>query len=107
MRQIYEYAKMAYRNIMGSKMRSFLTMLGIIIGIGAVIMVLCIGGGGQKMMESELGALSAGSVYLNLTGREDTSSDYFTNGDIEAISRMEGVAGVTMSGGRCLSTSYW
>ena len=39
MRQIYEYAKMAYRNIMGSKMRSFLTMLGIIIGIGAVIMV--------------------------------------------------------------------
>ena len=99
MRQIYEYAKMAYRNIMGSKMRSFLTMLGIIIGIGAVIMVLCIGGGGQKMMESELGALSSGSVYLNLTGREYTSSDYFTNGDIEAISRMEGVAGVTMSGG--------
>lgn len=47
MRQIYEYAKMAYRNIMGSKMRSFLTMLGIIIGIGAVIMVLCIGGGGS------------------------------------------------------------
>lgn len=68
MRQIYEYAKMAYRNIMGSKMRSFLTMLGIIIGIGAVIMVLCIGGGGQRMMDSELGMLSSGSVYLSVTG---------------------------------------
>ena len=63
MRQIYEYAKMAYRNIMGSKMRSFLTMLGIIIGIGAVIMVLCIGGGGQRMMDSELGML--GSIQKN------------------------------------------
>ena len=54
MRQIYEYAKMAYRNIMGSKMRSFLTMLGIIIGIGAVIMVLCIGGGICKEGETLL-----------------------------------------------------
>ena len=95
MRQIYEYAKMAYRNIMGSKMRSFLTMLGIIIGIGAVIMVLCIGGGGQRMMDSELGMLSSGSVYLSVTGEDTTVNDYFTDGDVEAVARMEGVAGVT------------
>ena len=99
MRQIYEYAKMAYRNIMGSKMRSFLTMLGIIIGIGAVIMVLCIGGGGQRMMDSELGMLSSGSVYLSVTGEDTTVNDYFTDGDVEAVARMEGVAGVTMAGG--------
>ena len=99
MRQIYEYAKMAYRNIMGSKMRSFLTMLGIIIGIGAVIMVLCIGGGGQRMMDSELGMLSSGSVYLSVTGEDTTVNDYFTDGDVEAVGRMEGVAGVTMAGG--------
>ena len=90
MRQIYEYAKMAYRNIMGSKMRSFLTMLGIIIGIGAVIMVLCIGGGGQRMMDSELGMLSSGSVYLSVTGEDTTVNDYFTDGDVEAVGRMEG-----------------
>ena len=99
MRQIYEYAKMAYRTIMGSKMRSFLTMLGIIIGIGAVIMVLCIGGGGQRMMDSELGMLSSGSVYLSVTGEDTTVNDYFTDGDVEAVGRMEGVAGVTMAGG--------
>ena len=99
MRQLYEYAKMAYRHIRGSKMRSFLTMLGIIIGIGAVIMVLCIGGGGQRMMDSELGMLSSGSVYLSVTGEDTTVNDYFTDGDVEAVARMEGVAGVTMAGG--------
>ena len=33
--------KLALKSILGSKFRSFLTMLGIIIGVAAVIMVVC------------------------------------------------------------------
>ena len=99
MRQIREYAVMAFRNIMGNKTRSLLTMLGIIIGIGSVIMVLCVGGGGQKMMSDELGALASGSVYISVGGTDTTESDYFTDADVEAVQGLEGVRGVTMAGG--------
>ena len=39
-----ENINLAFQGVWSHKLRSFLTMLGIIIGIGAVIMVLCIGG---------------------------------------------------------------
>lgn len=96
MRQILEYTKMAFRNIVGNKMRSLLTMLGIIIGIAAVIIVLCIGGGGQSEMESMLSGISNGSVYLMAGGDSVTNADLFTKADIEAIQKIPGVAGVTM-----------
>lgn len=37
MSNLYEYIKMAVHNIMANKGRSFLTMLGIIIGIASVL----------------------------------------------------------------------
>ncbi len=96
MRQLYEYAKMALRNIIGNKMRSLLTMLGIIIGIAAVIIVLCIGSGGQRSIESNLSGIANGSVYIMAAGDNRTRADYFTDDDITAISQIPGVAGVTM-----------
>ena len=47
MAQLYEYMKMALDNIRANKGRSFLTMLGIIIGISSVIMIMSIGGGAK------------------------------------------------------------
>ena len=41
MSNLYEYIKMAVHNIMANKGRSFLTMLGIIIGIASVIDTPC------------------------------------------------------------------
>ena len=99
MRQSFEYAKMAFRNITGNKMRSLLTMLGIIIGIGAVIVVLCIGNGGQQSIQQELAGIANGSVYLMLSGDEITDADFITDGDIEAISRINGISDVTMLSG--------
>ena len=40
---LYEYIKMAVQNIRANKGRSFLTMLGIIIGIASVIAIVSIG----------------------------------------------------------------
>jgi len=97
MRQIREYAVMAMRSILSNKTRSLLTMLGIIIGIGSVIMVLSVGGGGQKMMNSELGSLANGSVYLSVSGENTAAGDYFTDADLEALRSAPGVAGATMA----------
>lgn len=97
MRQLFEYAKMAFRNITGNKMRTLLTMLGIIIGIAAVIIVLCIGSGGQKAIDQQLSGIANGSVYLMASGEDATNSDYFTDMDLDAVRQIPGVAAVSMT----------
>lgn len=49
-----EYVKMALKNIKANKGRSFLTMLGIIIGISSVIMVMAVGDGTANAMNAEV-----------------------------------------------------
>ena len=97
MRQIYEYAKMAYRNIMGSKMRSFLTMLGIIIGISSVIMIISVGTGIKSEVNDELNEMSGGLVAIyvdNTTNPGEPIS--FTEEDFDAIAeKVPHVKGVT------------
>ena len=51
---LYEYIKMAVHNITANKGRSFLTMLGIIIGIASVIAIVSIGEGTKNQMNSEI-----------------------------------------------------
>lgn len=45
---------MAFSSLKAHKMRSILTMLGIIIGVGAVIIVVAIGQGGEAMLKSQI-----------------------------------------------------
>ncbi|MDL2253973.1 ABC transporter permease [Ruminococcaceae bacterium OttesenSCG-928-I18] len=99
MRQIIEYAKMAFRNIVVNKMRSLLTMLGIIIGISSVIIVLSIGRGGQQQIEEELSSIANGSIYISVYGDDITESDYITDDDLDAIRKMPDVTAVTMASG--------
>ncbi len=50
----YENFIMALQSLMAHRMRSILTMLGIIIGVGSVIIVVAIGQGGEAMLKSEI-----------------------------------------------------
>jgi len=49
--------KIAYRALTRNKMRSSLTMLGIIIGVGAVIAMVAIGQGAKKMIDAQVASL--------------------------------------------------
>ncbi|WML38833.1 ABC transporter permease [Neobacillus sp. OS1-2] len=49
-----ENLSMALSSLKAHKMRSILTMLGIIIGVGAVIIVVAIGQGGEAMLKSQI-----------------------------------------------------
>ncbi|MGX6442205.1 ABC transporter permease [Neobacillus sp. K501] len=49
-----ENLMMALNSLKSHKMRSILTMLGIIIGVGAVIIVVAIGQGGEAMLKSQI-----------------------------------------------------
>ena len=66
MGQILEYIKIALMNIRSNKGRSALTMLGIIIGIAAVIMIISVGNGLHASVSGELNDLGGGLIYLGI-----------------------------------------
>lgn len=63
MGQLFEYIK-ALSNIKMNKGRSFLTMLGIIIGVSSVILIMSIGNGAKSEMENELTSVAGGQIYI-------------------------------------------
>lgn len=90
---VIENLKMALSALVANKLRSFLTMLGIIIGIGSVIAITAIGDTVRKMVSSiyeNVGATQA-FVYPNI--QEDggaRESDFFTKEDIEKYKQVFG-----------------
>ena len=94
---LYEYIKMAVQNIRANKGRSFLTMLGIIIGIASVIAIVSIGEGTKNQMNSEIDGIGGGQVYINVSTDAMTESEYITADDVQAIRELDTVEGVSVS----------
>ena len=57
--------KIVLRSLVVNKMRSILSMLGIIIGVGAVIALLAVGAGAQKTVLSHVTALGSNLIMVN------------------------------------------
>ncbi len=66
---LLETFSQSIKNIMGSKMRTFLTMLGIIIGVTAVIVIVGLGNGMEDYMRQEFASLGTNSLSVMITGR--------------------------------------
>ncbi|MCX7015215.1 MAG: ABC transporter permease [Candidatus Sumerlaeota bacterium] len=56
--------KIAFRSLFANKLRSVLAMLGIIIGVGAVISMLALGAGAQKQVIDQINAIGANYVIV-------------------------------------------
>lgn len=69
--------KMAIKSITASKMRTFLTMLGIIIGICAVIVLVSVVQGSTGSITESIESLGANSITVSFTGRNSTKSVSF------------------------------
>ncbi len=54
----------AYRSILKNKMRSFLTMLGVVIGITSVVVMVSIGLGVQKQVENQIGSMGVNLITI-------------------------------------------
>nr|WP_300093887.1 ABC transporter permease [Sedimentibacter sp.] len=61
--------KLAIRSILSSKARSFLTMLGIIIGVAAVIIIVGLGNGMENYMVENFKSMGTNILTVNVTGR--------------------------------------
>ena len=67
--EIIESFKMAIANLRASKMRSFLTMLGIIIGVASVMLIVGLGDGMKKYMTEEFESMGTNTLNLSIMGR--------------------------------------
>ncbi len=56
--------KVAMRALQINKMRSFLTMLGIIIGVGAVIVMVAIGAGAREMIAQQIASMGSNLLMI-------------------------------------------
>ena len=86
--------RVALRALAINKLRSALTMLGIVIGVGAVIVMIAVGAGAQRRVEEQIralgsnlllvmpGATTAGGVRMGFG-----SSSTLTEDDVAAINR--------------------
>jgi putative ABC transport system permease protein len=61
---LIESIRLALSALRSNKLRSLLTMLGIIIGVGAVIGVLAIGNGFQRFLDSQFNSIGVGVFYV-------------------------------------------
>ncbi|MGN0777553.1 MAG: ABC transporter permease [Aristaeellaceae bacterium] len=90
-----ESLRMSWQNIKGNKMRTFLTMLGIIIGVTAIIALITTVEGATGEITSQFDALGAGKVSVSVMGtslKQGLNSD-----DIAKIAAVDNVAGVDPS----------
>ncbi|GEL68144.1 ABC transporter permease [Marinilactibacillus psychrotolerans] len=79
-----ENLKMALDSIFANKMRSFLTMLGIIIGISSVIAILSVGNGAASEITGTFSDLGATTISLSADDSEQTA-DVLTNEDLNVL----------------------
>jgi putative ABC transport system permease protein len=83
--KMLESLKMALSSILANKMRSFLTMLGIIIGISSVIAIVSLGAGGQSSITGEFEKIGASSVSVIVDTTNASSTDYINLKDIDTL----------------------
>ncbi len=69
---LYQSFLMAISNIMSRKVRSLLTMLGIIIGVVAVIVIIGLGNGLEKYMVDSFKSMGTDLLSVNVFGRGST-----------------------------------
>lgn len=87
--------RVALRSLITNKLRSGLTMLGIIIGVAAVIALVAVGAGAQaqvterfESLGSNMLVISAGTMSFRGISQGSASAQTLTNDDVEAIAHL-------------------
>ncbi len=70
---LVENIRLALWGLWANKLRSILTMLGIIIGIGSVIAIMTVGSSMTASIESGMQSMGAGNITVSLTQKSDSS----------------------------------
>lgn len=86
--RFYQTIKLAIKNIKSNKLRSALTMIGIIIGISSVIVLVGMGSGSTKQITSQVQSLGTNLIVANTSSN---GSKQFTLDKVNDIEQLQGV----------------
>ncbi|ADY56289.1 protein of unknown function DUF214 [Syntrophobotulus glycolicus DSM 8271] len=92
---LWESIKMSWVNIIHNKLRSFLTMLGIVIGVASIIALITIVKGATDSIGNQVTELGANKIIITATGtplKQGLSQD-----DIANLSLIENISGISPS----------
>lgn len=92
---LWECLRMAVSNILANRLRSFLTVLGILIGVMAVIALITTVSGVSTSLTSSFASMGAGQMTLSITGSDLKSG--LDRDDLEQLAAVDGVLGYTPS----------
>ena len=100
-----ESIKMALDGMVSNKLRTFLTLLGIIIGVGAVIAMVSLGCGVKESIKDNISKLGSNLLMVSAGGRTATGARlaagegaHLTFDDMLAIEKqVDGIAGISAS----------
>ncbi|NOT69608.1 MAG: FtsX-like permease family protein [Methylophilaceae bacterium] len=103
---LYSVFMLALRSVQRNMLRSFLTMLGIVIGVAAVITMVTLGNGATQAIKTQISSLGTNLLMVNPGQRQPGGGGgggggvpQFTEADAEAIqSQIGGVAAVAPQG---------
>ena len=90
---IRQSIQLSWENIKSNKMRTFLTTLGIIIGVTAVISLITIVNGVIATVINEFASLGAGTISVSISGTPLKRG--LTESDLESLEALDNVAGVS------------
>lgn len=88
-----ESIRMSWSNIIHNKMRSFLTILGVIIGVMAIITLITVMQGATYEITNQFAALGTGRITVNASGTPLKRG--LTEADIDDLSAIDNVSGVS------------
>ncbi|KKK10188.1 ABC transporter permease [Bacillus sp. L_1B0_12] len=102
--KLFENIKIALNSVLAHKLRSILTMLGIIIGVGSVIAVVAIGQGGEQMLKESISGPNNTIDMTYTPSDEELNANpnalfeaTFTEEDIQSVQALNGVKRVASS----------
>ena len=99
-----ESLSMAIANIMQNRLRSFLTILGIMIGVTAVIALITTISGVSSSISDSFTSMGAGSMSVSATGTELVAG--LSGENMDEIAELDHVTGVTPSVSMSLKVAY-
>ena len=93
--QLSEHIRMAFSSLVANKMRSLLTMLGMIIGVGAVVAISSVGNGITGEINDSFERGTSNAITLNVVSRDVDSAEtsmalafYFGNNNLNEKDRI-------------------
>ncbi len=98
-----ETITVAWRSLMSNKSRSLLTMLGVIIGVAAVIIMMSVSAGTEATISEQINGLGSNLIFINASGfsrggpGESQTSGGLVYEDVDTIrENIAGIAGVSV-----------